>query len=270
MRRETHTRRQPEVGETLIVARVGDDTGRDQTLPVEVKTVRRRGVEVICNQSSSHAPRLTQWSDCVVDVSFVRPDGLYTFHATVRLRRSRQGAPALFLEGDPSARVVQRRRLYRLPLTLRTRVWPNIAGARLIGNTPSIPSLIVNLSAGGALVSVTERASAGQIVALDVPHGVEGAPSPVAASVISCESSGVSGGLSKLERYEWRVQFDNGSTVILDDTTREEIIQYIFAQQRMMLSVRKLMMPSGSATPTRKKRTRILTAFADWLRAPSK
>jgi c-di-GMP-binding flagellar brake protein YcgR len=161
---------------------------------------------------------------------YARGDALYRF-ATRSIGPAKAGS--LTVTFPRQIVRLQRRQYYRLPLEAPTTF-------RLLGtdgrvNSGPVPARLVNLSGGGALLSVAKPLPAGVEVSLRVPSGKTGEAIPVDAETLDCHVA--SQGLAHI--YLVRLRFFPPPRLPEED--REEIVAYIFEQQRLMLRTRKLL-----------------------------
>jgi hypothetical protein len=188
----------------------------------------------------------------VVNVSYDRGEAFYNFQAHV-LSTPRNGR---FAVSRPREVIrVQRRDYYRLPLQSPTtlRVLNAAAGSRQAAQqSTAVPARLLNLSGGGAMLSVRQPISAGSRAVLRIPSGREGEPMDVIAECLECRDTtpvdpdrswgradappNPAG--SAARTYLARFRF--AGPPMLDNDDREAIIAFIFEQQRMMLRLRRL------------------------------
>ncbi len=126
---------------------------------------------------------------------------------------------------------VQRRQFYRLPLQSPTTF--RVRGE--YAHTDPVAARLVNLSGGGALVSAPKPVPGGLRVRVRVPTGRNGALLEVDGDVLDCRVA--SQGLARV--YLVRVRFLGPP--VLTEEERDEIVAYIFEQQRLLLRTRKLL-----------------------------
>lgn len=165
-------------------------------------------------------------------VSFVQADVLYRFDTTVVSTTQLSGETTTVSFARPrTVTRIQRRHFYRVPVETTTSFYPlsgENAGELVAGR-------ILNLSAGGLLLSTLREVPAGAKVVMRVPIGRDGFPTDIKAQAL--ESVPAPG---KLSGYHVRFRFDNGDDLKLSEEEQEGINQYLYEQQRMMLRVRKL------------------------------
>lgn len=126
---------------------------------------------------------------------------------------------------------VQRRQFYRLPLQSPTTF--RVRGEN--GSTAPVPARLVNLSGGGALLASGKPVPSGLRVLVRVPTGRQGDLLDVESDALDCRVA--TQGLARI--YLIRLRFLGPPS--LTEEEREEIIAYIFEQQRMLLRNRKLL-----------------------------
>lgn len=126
---------------------------------------------------------------------------------------------------------VQRRQFYRLPLQSPTTF--RVRGES--GNTSPVAARLVNLSGGGALLASGKPVPSGLRVLVRVPTGKQGDLLDVESDALDCRVA--SQGLARI--YLIRLRFLGPPH--LTEEEREEIVAYIFEQQRMLLRNRKLL-----------------------------
>lgn len=126
---------------------------------------------------------------------------------------------------------VQRRQFYRLPLQSPTTF--RVRGES--GSTAPVPARLVNLSGGGALLASGKPVPSGLRVLVRVPAGRQGDLLDVESDALDCRVA--TQGLARI--YLIRLRFLGPPHLTEED--REEIVAYIFEQQRMLLRNRKLL-----------------------------
>jgi len=126
---------------------------------------------------------------------------------------------------------VQRRQFYRLPLQSPTTF--RVRGES--GATPPVPARLVDLSGGGALLASGKPVPSGLRVLVRVPTGKQGDLLDVESDALDCRVAAQ--GLARI--YLIRLRFLGPPHLAEED--REEIVAYIFEQQRMLLRNRKLL-----------------------------
>ncbi len=127
---------------------------------------------------------------------------------------------------------VQRRQFYRLPLQSPTTF--RVRGDS--GSTLPVPARLVNLSGGGALLASGKPVPSGLRVLVRVPTGKQGELLDVESDALDCRVA--SQGLARI--YLIRLRFLGPPDLTEED--REDIVAYIFEQQRMLLRNRKLLL----------------------------
>lgn len=163
-----------------------------------------------------------------VTISYVRADNLYQCETRV-VGVTKPGS--LTVARPRVVTRVQRRNFYRLPLQSPTTF-------RVRGDTASsapIAARLVNLSGGGALLAASKPVLGGLRVSVRVPSGKQGDLMDVEAESLDCRVA--SQGLSRI--YLVRLRFLGPPHLTEED--REEIVAYIFEQQRLLLRNRKLL-----------------------------
>ena len=162
-------------------------------------------------------------------LSFLRDDALYQCETRVVGPPGRTGA--LAVSRPRVVTRVQRRQYYRLPLqsptTFRVRGEESFTGP--------VPARLVNLSGGGALLSASKPVPSGLRVRVRVPTGTDGEMIDIDSECLDCRVA--SQGLSRV--YLIRLRFFGPP--LLSDEERDDIVAYIFEQQRIMLKTRKLL-----------------------------
>ena len=126
---------------------------------------------------------------------------------------------------------LQRRQFYRLPLQSPTTF--RVRGET--GSTAPIAARLVNLSGGGALLAATKPVLGGLRVSVRVPTGKAGELLEVEADALDCRV--MTQGPART--YLVRLRFLGPPT--LTEEERDEIVAYIFEQQRYLLKTRKLL-----------------------------
>ena len=126
---------------------------------------------------------------------------------------------------------IQRRQFYRLPLQSPTTF--RVRGES--GSTMPLAARLVNLSGGGALLASPKPIPGGLRVLVRVPTGKEGTLLELEADALDCRVA--TQGAARI--YLVRLRFLGPPQITEEE--REEIVAYIFEQQRMMLRNRRLM-----------------------------
>ncbi len=161
-------------------------------------------------------------------LSFLRADEMYQCETRV-IGPSRAGSLAVARPRVVTR--VQRRQFYRLPLQSPTAFRVRGEGAY----TDPVAARLVNLSGGGALLSSPKPVPGGLRVRVRVPTGKQGALLEVDGDVLDCHVA--TQGLARV--YLIRVRFLGPP--LLTEEERDEIVAYIFEQQRLLLRTRKLL-----------------------------
>ncbi len=126
---------------------------------------------------------------------------------------------------------IQRRQFYRLPLQSPTTF--RVRGDS--GSTPPLAARLVNLSGGGALLASPKPIPGGLRVLVRVPTGKEGALLELETDALDCRVA--TQGAARI--YLVRLRFLGPPQTTEEE--REEIVAYIFEQQRVMLRNRRLL-----------------------------
>ena len=163
-----------------------------------------------------------------VTLSFVWGDNLYQCETRV-VGPAKTGTLAICRPRIVTK--VQRRQFYRLPLQSPTTF--RVRGES--GSTLPVPARLVNLSGGGALLASGKPVPSGLRVLVRVPAGREGDLLDVESDALDCRVA--TQGLAKI--YLIRLRFLGPPHLTEED--REEIVAYIFEQQRMLLRTRRLL-----------------------------
>lgn len=164
-------------------------------------------------------------------LSFLRDDALYQCETRVIGHLGAGRAGVLAVARPRVVTRVQRRQFYRLPLQSPTTF-------RVRGETHFTdpqPARLVNLSGGGALLSSTKPVPGGLRVRVRVPTGTAGDLLDVDADCLDCRVA--SQGRARV--YLLRLRFPGPP--LLSEEERDDIVAYIFEQQRMLLKTRKLL-----------------------------
>ena len=163
----------------------------------------------------------------VITVTFARGTSVFRFEGTpVAVGRN------WALQRPRKVQRIERRGYFRMMLESPTvyRLENGAADGRM-------PGCIGNISAGGLLLETSVPLAKGQRIRVSVPTGKAGVPVDVAADVLEA--------FARVERGKTvhlsRARFVTGGSQAVHIDTREEIVAYIFEQQRHMLRVRKLM-----------------------------
>ena len=161
-------------------------------------------------------------------LSFVCGDNLYQCETRVV---GPMKAGSLAVSRPRMVTKVQRRQFYRLPLQSPTTF--RVRGES--GSTAPVPARLVNLSGGGALLAAHKPVPGGLRVLVRVPTGKHGDLLDVESDALDCRVA--TQGSARI--YLIRLRFLGPPH--LSESEREEIVAYIFEQQRMLLRNRKLM-----------------------------
>jgi len=221
----------PRVGETVRLHAVGD-----AHLGVYHARVRALGLRRIILDSpesiaSSGEPvdtALPLLPHTLVTLSFIRADDLYRCETRV----VGPDKPGTLTVARPRVITrVQRRQFYRLPLQSPTTF--RVRGET--GSTAPIAARLVNLSGGGALLASPKPVLGGLRVSVRVPTGKQGDLLEVKADALDCRVT--TQGMART--YLVRLRFPGPP--LLTEEERDEIVAYIFEQQRFLLRNRKLL-----------------------------
>ena len=199
-----------------------------------VKAVGLRRILLESSQTTSAAedgtPALTSALPprTALTLSFVCGDNLYQCETRV-VGPAKAGS--LAVSRPRLVTKVQRRQFYRLPLQSPTTF--RVRGEA--GSTSPVPARLVNLSGGGALLASGKPVPSGLRVLVRVPAGREGDLLDVESDALDCRVA--TQGLARI--YLIRLRFLGPPHLTEED--REEIVAYIFEQQRMLLRNRKLL-----------------------------
>ena len=221
----------PRVGETIRIHAAGD-----AYLGVYHARVRAVGPRRI----TLNSPEAAGSSESVGDVahalpvytpltlSFIRADELYQCETRVV---GPVKAGSLTVARPRVITRVQRRQFYRLPLHAHTHF--RVRGET--GSTALIPARLVNLSGGGALLASPKPVLGGLRVSVRVPTGKVGEPLEVEADALDCRVTTQGTARTYLVRLRFL------GPPLLTEEDRDEIVAYIFEQQRFLLRNRKLL-----------------------------
>ena len=165
----------------------------------------------------------------LLTLSYARGEALYFFETRVVGQTKTR---ALAVVRPHKITKVQRRQFYRLSLESPTifRVLDN----RGRNSSQPLPSRLINLSGGGAMLSSSKPVLSRQPVLVRVPSGKDGDLIDVEGEVLDCTVAT----RGNARAYLIRVRFYPEQ---MKDEDREGIIAYIYQQQRMMLRNRKLL-----------------------------
>ncbi len=149
--------------------------------------------------------------DSEYDMIFYGSSGLFQCLGRVIDRYKSNNAYLLLVEMTSNLRKYQRREFYRLPYTLA-------------GDLPLKESVIVDISGGGLRFVSTHRFEQGSLLycSYHLMNGGEHKKYEVISKVISCIELD-----NRPGTYEHRVQYYD-----IDPVEREEIIKYIFEEER--------------------------------------
>lgn len=228
----------PQAGDTVSLHVVGSaEVGVYQA---RVRAVGLRRILLESQEASSHTSSGALASEdnaalthalpprTVLTLSFLCDDNLYQCETRV-VGPAKTGT--LAVSRPRIVTKVQRRQFYRLPLQSPTTF--RVRGEA--GATPPVPARLVNLSGGGALLASGKPVPMGLRVLVRVPAGKQGDLLDVESDALDCRVAAQ--GLARI--YLIRLRFLGPPHLTEED--REEIIAYIFEQQRMLLRNRKLL-----------------------------
>lgn len=225
----------PQVGDTVSL-----HAGGDFELGVYQARVRAIGPRRILLESQettaaqpedSAAPASALPPRTPLTLSFVLSDTLYQCETRV-VGPAKAGT--LTVSRPRIITKVQRRQFYRLPLQSPTTF--RVRGES--GSTSPVAARLVNLSGGGALLASGKPVPSGLRVLVRVPAGKQGDLLDVESDALDCRVA--SQGLARI--YLIRLRFLGPPDLTEED--RQEIVTYIFEQQRMLLRNRKLLRAS--------------------------
>lgn len=161
-------------------------------------------------------------------LSFLRADEMYQCETRV-IGPPRAGS--LTVARPRVVTRLQRRQFYRLPLQSPTTF--RVRGE--YAHSDPVAARLVNLSGGGTLLSAPKPVPGGLRVRVRVPTGRDGALLDVDGDVLDCRVA--SQGLARV--FLIRVRFLGPP--LLTEEERDDIVAYIFEQQRLLLRTRKLL-----------------------------
>ena len=219
----------PRPGEPVRLHSAGDfELGVYQALvrAVGLRRIFLESVEAVSPEIMSPASTLPARTPLIL--SFARADSLY--QCETRIIGPVKGGSLAVIRPRVVTRL-QRRQFYRLPLQSPTTF-------RVRGDSTSttpIAARLVNLSGGGALLASPKPVPGGLRVLVRVPTGKEGSLLELESDSLDCRVA--TQGASRI--YLVRLRF-LGPPHITDEE-REEIVAYIFEQQRVMLRNRRLL-----------------------------
>ncbi|MDR3707926.1 MAG: PilZ domain-containing protein [Capsulimonadaceae bacterium] len=127
---------------------------------------------------------------------------------------------------------IERRSYYRMMVETNT-YFRQVTDPR----DAKIPGRINNLSAGGLLLVTPHALTAGQRIWVALPAGKSGGFVDVAGDVLEALVQSDHGRVIHMAR----IRYVATGVMAIHPDTREEIVAYIFEQQRLMLRTRKLM-----------------------------
>jgi c-di-GMP-binding flagellar brake protein YcgR len=169
-----------------------------------------------------------------VVASFLRDQQLYTFDSVIERYGRSNGETTVVLQRPKRVVKVQRRFSYRVPVQTRTTF--RISGAFSQQSEP-LTGKIGNISEGGLLLITDESLRHGAVVAIHIPSGTDGETMEVTAEVIDF----VRDDLMNPHTSVVRLRFDGSNGVGLTNDQREQLVRYLFEQQRLMLQARRLL-----------------------------
>jgi c-di-GMP-binding flagellar brake protein YcgR len=217
----------PRVGETVRLHAVGD-----AHLGVYHARVRALGLRRIILDSPESAasaePAEALPPHTRLTLSFIRADYLYQCETRV-VGPAKAGT--LTVTRPRVITRVQRRQFYRLPLQSPTTF--RVHGET--GSTAPIAARLVNLSGGGALLASPKPVLGGLRVSVNIPTGKAGDLLEVEADALDCRVTTQ----GRTRTYLVRLRFLGPP--LLAEEERDEIVAYIFEQQRFLLRNRKLL-----------------------------
>lgn len=164
----------------------------------------------------------------LVTLSFIRADDLYRCETRV----VGPDKPGMLTVTRPRVVTrVQRRQFYRLPLQSPTTF--RVRGE--MGRTAPISARLVNLSGGGALLASPKPVLGGLRVSVRIPTGKQGDLLEVEADALDCRVTTQGTARAYLVRLRFL------GPPLMTEEERDEIVAYIFEQQRFLLRNRKLL-----------------------------
>ena len=179
---------------------------------------------------------------CRASLTISRHDGLRVLRGRAM---SQSGDSITFVPSEAALRV-QRRRDFRLPLIRTVRIVMPEGSDRAANKFAEL----LDLSGGGAQIGCVFALAEGKRIQLSVPMGVSGDEGWVDALVLSCAAAGQRG-TGEPVRFVARLTFDDDlGRVLLSEQHRDEIVRYLFTEQRAMLKLRRLLAPAEE-TPQR-------------------
>jgi len=217
----------PQVGEIVRIQVAGD--AHVGVYQARVRALGMRRIFLDSAEAISHADAVPNLpSRASLTLSYVRADNLYQCQTRV-IQTTKPGS--LTIARPRVVTRVQRRNFYRLPLQSPTTF--RVRGDT--GSTPPLAARLVNLSGGGALLAASKPVLGGLRVTVRIPAGKQGELIDVEADALDCRVA--TQGLSRI--YLVRLRFLTPPDLSEED--RDEIVAYIFEQQRVLLRNRKLL-----------------------------
>lgn len=220
----------PRVGETVRLHAAGDTR-----LGVYHARVRALGLRRIILDSPESVASSAQPAEATplpphtrLTLSFIRADNLYECETRV-VGPAKAGT--LTVTRPRVITRVQRRQFYRLPLQSPTTF--RVRGE--MGSTVPISARLVNLSGGGALLASPKPVLGGLRVSVRIPTGKQGELLEVEADALDCRVTTQGTARTYLVRLRFL------GPPLLAEEERDEIVAYIFEQQRFLLRNRKLL-----------------------------
>ena len=221
----------PRVGETVRLHAA--DSASLGVYHARVRAVGLRRIlldspEAVTSSEDWDAPPPSLPPRTPLTLSYLRGDELYQCETRV-VGPAKAGT--LTVQRPRTVTRVQRRHFYRLPLQSPTTF--RVRGES--GRTDPLPARLVNLSGGGALLAAAKPVPGGLRVSVRVPTGKDGALLEVEADALDCRVAAQGAARTYLVRLRFL------GPPLLTEEEREEIIAYIFEQQRFLLRNRKLL-----------------------------
>ena len=220
----------PVAGDVLVLEFVPEDAS---TLPLRYQTtvlavgLRRLGVGPLRALVPGQPPNPFAMRRTKIRVSYARGSSLYRFEG-----RAVQCGREWTLVRPQKVLRIERRSYYRMMVETNTYY-------RRPGDPRDMKTYgrISNMSAGGLLLMTATLLVSGERIVVGVPAGRSGGFVDVAADVLEAAARTERGRTAYMARLRYAA---SGSDAITFDL-REEIVAYIFEQQRLMLRTRKLM-----------------------------
>jgi len=219
----------PRPGEAVRLHSAGDfEIGvyQARVRAVGLRRIFLESMEAVSPEIMSPASLLPARTPLIL--SFARTDSLY--QCETRIIGPVKGGTLAVLRPRVVTRV-QRRQFYRLPLQSPTTF--RVRGDS--GSTMALAARLVNLSGGGALLASPKPIPGGLRVLVRVPTGKEGILLELEADALDCRVA--TQGAARI--YLIRLRFLGPPQITEEE--REEIVAYIFEQQRVMLRNRRLL-----------------------------